>query len=129
MAEMAAQEPRTQLLRPYRGSRSGTRSDRRALAASGGAQEPRDLGLEGTGISGAGLRHLHSLTELGWLELTGTNVGDAELVHLRGHTKLLFLHLDNTKITDAGLAHLARCTAFRVSSSTTRLSVMLVWNG
>jgi Leucine-rich repeat (LRR) protein len=68
--------------------------------------EVREVDLNGTQVTDAGLAHLQGLTALQELYLRGTQVTDAGLAHLRGLTGLLSLNLNDTQVTDAGLAHL-----------------------
>ncbi len=65
----------------------------------------RDLRLDGTQITDAGLRNLTDL-DLHELSLTRTSASDAGLAHIGGLTSLKILWLGNTRVTDAGLIHL-----------------------
>lgn len=71
------------------------------------------LYLESTQITGAGLRHLEPLTGLTVLDLRSTQVTDAGMSHLQRLTALSSLDLQGTQITDAGMSHLQRLTALR----------------
>ena len=52
--------------------------------------------------------HLKGLTNLKELRLNATQVTDAGLVHLKGLTKLEERYLSGTQVTDAGVAELKK---------------------
>jgi hypothetical protein len=66
----------------------------------------RELHLDGTPITDAGLKHLEGLRQLQILELEYMRVTDAGLEHLEGLRQLQGLGLEYTQVTDAGLEHL-----------------------
>ena len=66
------------------------------------------LWLDGTRISGTGLKDLKGLTKLTSLSLTGASISDAGLAELTANTQLETLSLNGTKVTDRGLEHLKR---------------------
>ena len=71
----------------------------------------RFLGLNSTGVDGAGLRHLEGMKELRRLELPPRPLGDADLAPLAQLTTLEHLHGDEChQVTDAGLMHLRGLT-------------------
>jgi hypothetical protein len=67
--------------------------------------------LDATNITNAGLAHLRGLTRLKALWLRNSQVTDAGLTHLRGLTGLRQLRLDGTQVTNGGLAQLQRLTS------------------
>ena len=69
-------------------------------------RELEDLRLSGTRVTDAGLKHLAGMPNLKVLTLRQTNVTDAGLKHLAGMSNLEMLDLYQTNVTDAGLAHL-----------------------
>ena len=73
----------------------------------------KQLTLNATDITDAGLVHLKGLTNLQHLHLQNTQVADAGLVHLKGLTNLSTLGLEHTKISDAGLVHLKGLTSLK----------------
>jgi hypothetical protein len=87
--------------RPPTDRQNGPLSDRHPHLTS-----LRELHLDNTDISDAGLQHLDSLRSLRELHLSGTNVTDAGLAHLRGFTGLKWLSLANTDVTDDGIAEI-----------------------
>jgi hypothetical protein len=76
------------------------------LARLQGATLLRTLSLGGTAVTDAGLRRLQGMTQLQRLYLFKTGVTDAGLAHLKRLTGLECLDLQYTGVTDAGLAHL-----------------------
>jgi Leucine-rich repeat (LRR) protein len=67
----------------------------------------RELDLNGTKITNAGLVHLKALTNLKRLVLSANiDITDTGLANLRGLTRLEWLNLCITRATDAGLVHL-----------------------
>ena len=72
------------------------------------------LDLSGSQTTDAALaRRLEGLTSLRELRLQNTNITDAGLAHLKGLIKLKDLRLSRTKITDAGLVHLKGLTKLK----------------
>src|SRR5262245_52503839 len=65
-----------------------------------------ELYLWATPISDAGLAHLEAVTGLRRLELRRCAVNDAGLAHVAKIPNLERLNLEGTRITDAGLEHL-----------------------
>lgn len=63
----------------------------------------KNLYLNGTKVTDAGLAHLKTLNGLQVLMFKNTAVGDAGLAHLTGLTTLHHLVLNGTKVTDAGV--------------------------
>ena len=82
------------------------------IACLSGLTHLRNLTLDGTGVTDAGLAHL-CVKKLEGLSLCDTQVDDTGLKNLSGLSKLTILYLSRTQITDAGLAHLARLTKLR----------------
>lgn len=80
----------------------------------GGLTKLRELWIDQSGITDAGLVHIAHLKDLEELSLFYTAVTDAGLVHLVGLRKLKLLRLDQTRVTDAGLVHLADLTKLEV---------------
>ena len=76
-----------------------------------GIRALRELVLENTPITDAGLVHLKGLTSLQILLLGNTNITDAGLGHLKDLVELKRLCLHDTGITDAGLAQLRGLTS------------------
>src|SRR5262249_22775060 len=72
--------------------------------------------LQGTRVTGAGLKHLAGLKNLQTLVLIDTKVTDAGLKELAGLKNLRRLELQGTKVTREGAAELEktlpRCTIF-----------------
>ena len=66
----------------------------------------RELGLERTNVTDAGLKHLQPLRKLEYLMLTETSIGDAGVHELRNLPQLYHLNLGGTKATDAAIADL-----------------------
>ena len=64
-----------------------------------GLTKLKELYLNNTKITDAGLVHLKGLTKLERLWLSNTQVTDAGLMHLKILTKLERLHLWNTQVT------------------------------
>ncbi len=75
------------------------------LANLAGCRELRDVYLEKTPVTDAGMTHLKGL-DLAALGLAQTRVTDDGLAHFKGCRRLVHLNLGGTKVTDAGLAHL-----------------------
>lgn len=71
----------------------------------------RELVLQNTPITDAGLVHLKGLTSLERLLLGKTNITDAGLVHLKDLAALKHLCMHDTAISDAGLAQLQGLTS------------------
>jgi hypothetical protein len=69
-----------------------------------------ELDLEGTQITGDGLKHLRNMKNLRRIRLDRTKITDAGLANLAGLTTLKELLLWETQITDVGLMHLSRLT-------------------
>ncbi len=78
----------------------------RDLYIVAGLRSMRDLYLDGTKITNAGLAQLANLKKLHMLDLANTQIGDAGLVHLKSLASLDSLFLDRTQVSDAGLVHL-----------------------
>ncbi len=88
----------------------------------------RFLGLGGTKVTDAGLRHLDRLTRLEELRLNDTQIGDAGVEHLKGLKQLKRLSLQGTRITDGSLRHLASLKHLvRLELQETNLSAAAVW--
>jgi hypothetical protein len=66
----------------------------------------RELSLDGSRVTDAGLAQLPGQTGLEYLNLDGTAVTDAGLVHLKTLSRLGYLNLGGTRVTDAGVAEL-----------------------
>jgi hypothetical protein len=66
----------------------------------------RELDLEGSSVTDAGLDELKDFHDFYSLDLSRTKVSDAGLAKLADHAEIQFLHLRETSITDAGLEHL-----------------------
>lgn len=66
------------------------------------------LGLSGSNVGDAGMRHFAELTELQHFAAEQTGITDAGLMHLAGATKLLSLYIGENDLTDAGLEAAAR---------------------
>ena len=64
--------------------------------------------LDGTNITGKGLRHLADLKSLRKLYLNNTAVTDAGLAWLSSLDKLKLLDLRNTRVTEEGIDRLKR---------------------
>ena len=77
----------------------------------GGFAKLRELFMEGTRITDAGLEDVGRLSQLQCLDLATTRVNDAGLARLTGLRKLTELNLRETRVTDAGVAHLAGLTS------------------
>jgi hypothetical protein len=80
----------------------------------------KEVWLEQTDVTDAGLRHLKHLRQLETLALicksergTPANITDVGIERLSGLTNLQVLRLDNADVTDAGLAHLRKLTKLR----------------
>jgi hypothetical protein len=73
-----------------------------------GLCELQELFLDGTHVTGAGLEHLKGLSQLWGLYLGGTHVTDAGLKHLKRLSQLEFLVLRDTRVTDNGIRRLQR---------------------
>jgi len=65
------------------------------------------LGISGTNVTDAGLKHIAGLSQVKHLHISRTSITDSGLEHIQGLTKLEWLFLRETGITDAGLRHLA----------------------
>ncbi len=76
----------------------------------------KELWLDESGITDAGMKDLAQLVTLTRLDLTGTYVGDAGLKEAAGLTNLTNLALGRTRITDAGLAELHMLKDLRLLS-------------
>jgi Leucine-rich repeat (LRR) protein len=68
--------------------------------------ELRGLSLQDSKVTDAVLEHVKELTSLEFLVLSGTQVTGAGLEHVKELTSLEFLELSGTQVTDAGLEHL-----------------------
>ena len=68
-----------------------------------GLQNLRDLAMQESRVSSAGLRHLSTLTQLEKLNLSRTHVGDAGLEYLKPLINLKRLRLANSAVTGLGL--------------------------
>ncbi|MHC4538349.1 MAG: ankyrin repeat domain-containing protein [Planctomycetota bacterium] len=66
----------------------------------------RELRLQNTSITDAGLEHLKELTSLELLHIGNTQITDAGLAHIKDLTTLKTLCIHETLVTDSGLAHL-----------------------
>ena len=83
----------------------------------------RILSLRETDVTDAGLRHLTGMSELRELTLDMTRVTSAGLKHLAGLTQLQELRLSHTPVSNAGLVHLANLTQLKhLSLSSTRVT-------
>lgn len=71
----------------------------------------RDLYLQGTRVTGAGMAWVRQLRHLEFVNLADTPATDEALAHLKHLTQLQQLNLNRTQITDAGLAELRGLTA------------------
>jgi LSD1 subclass zinc finger protein len=71
------------------------------------------LYLDGTGVRGASLQPLASLTGLKRLSLASNGLTGAGLEHLRPLTQLISLNLSNQPLTDDGLKHVQALTALQ----------------
>jgi hypothetical protein len=78
-----------------------------------GVSQLKELWLEDTDITDAGLQQLKGLTQLEKLSLSGTEVTDAGLVNLQGLRKLRELGLGETGVTDSGLDRLLGLSGLR----------------
>jgi hypothetical protein len=66
----------------------------------------RELSLEGSAVTDAGLRHIGRFSSVQRLSLRGTVITDAGLTHLRRLTSLTLLDLRETRCTEARIAEL-----------------------
>lgn len=64
-------------------------------------------------VSSAGMKHLHDLSQLEFVNLRRTDVTDEGLAHLQGKKYLLRLDLGMTKVTGTGLRHIMASTQLR----------------
>ncbi len=78
------------------------------LKGIGAFKALEELNLNGTEVTGTGLKHLAGLKALQKLDLYDTKVTDAGLKHLAGLKALKSLSLYYTKVTDAGVSRLKR---------------------
>jgi len=65
------------------------------------------LGIGGTNVTDAGLKHLAGLSQVKRLSIWGTSITDSGLEYIQGLTQLESLVIRETAITDAGLRCLA----------------------
>jgi Leucine-rich repeat (LRR) protein len=79
------------------------------VARLGDAPELRQLNLENTGVTDAGLECLAKLNRLQILNLSGTKLSDASMPYIGQMSGLGDLRLSNTQLTNAGLASLKNC--------------------
>lgn len=93
------------------------------------APKLHSLNLTGSGVTGAGLRHLERFPYLQSLDLTGLNIRDADLAHFRslprvyGSICLKNLQLNKTQIGDDGVVHLLSLDrSLQIDLSDTNLS-------
>jgi hypothetical protein len=75
--------------------------------------ELRSLTLDGTQVSGDGLRHVAVISDLRSLSLNNTQAGDDGLEHIARLPQLGALYLRGTPITDSGLQHLEGLISLR----------------
>lgn len=94
-------------------SLEGTAVTDAGLAAIAGLTGLQALSLYGTKVSNAGLASLAGLTALETLWLSRTQVRDAGLASQAGLTELQRLYLIGTQVTDVGLASLAGLTGLQ----------------
>jgi hypothetical protein len=73
----------------------------------------RQLDLNFTDVTDAGLGYLEGLRDLQALDLGHTQVTDAGLVHFKQLDKLRWLNLTKTDVTDSGLIHLRQLAQLR----------------
>lgn len=73
----------------------------------------KELNLERTMVSDAGVAHFRFLRFLEKLDLYRTGITDKALLMLLAVPTLKELSLDRTKITDAGLVHLGKLRSHR----------------
>jgi len=76
------------------------------LQPVGEMPELQHLFLDGTHITGDGLKVIEGFTELEVLSLDNTQVTDAGLKYIHDLPRLRFVDLANTSVTDDGLRHL-----------------------
>jgi WD40 repeat protein len=79
------------------------------LALLAGDRQLKALNLKGQSLlTGAGFKHLASLSGLERLTLSDTEFADTDLAHLHGLPKLQSLTIKGTKVTDGGIARLKK---------------------
>jgi hypothetical protein len=84
------------------------------LARVRGLEGARELFLDHTAVTDAGLAHLRAFRRLYRLDLLGTAVTDEGLAHLAALPGLLWLDLGRTRVTDAGVEHLKQLPDLRI---------------
>lgn len=77
------------------------------------AGQLKELTLDGTKVSGPGLKTIRQMPGIEWLSLSFLPLTDADLAELAGHTGIKTLLLYDTRVSDAGLNFLRQMPSLR----------------